>query len=283
MSIKRNTLLIAIATSLCLSQCKDPEVPSYIFINPFLYTCDYATQGYNSEKITDGWVYVNGDIIGVFELPALVPVLATSDAEVIVFPGIKENGISVFSAVYPFYKGYEATINLTTATIDTITPATSYQLSGLTFITDNFELGNMFSPAVNSDTSFVAETDTAEVFEGSRSMKALLEGGNYFFRVQSYELFLPDDGRECFFELDYKNDTDFEVWISGIGTDGSEFPEYIVTLKAQQNWNKVYINLGDITRLIQTDSYKLELRMSRPSDAGSAALRIDNAKIIYQN
>lgn len=267
---------------LFFSHCKEPVIPAYIYADKFSFTCDLLSQGYNSEKITDGWLYVNGELLGVYELPALIPVLAAGDAEIILLPGIKENGISVFSTTYPFYDAYTVNEVLAAGVTDTLFPSTTYYTSGLHYTIDRFEVGNMFSPAVNSDTSFIAVTDTPHVFEGLRSMEATLEGTNYFFRAQTDTLSIPDDGRECFLELDYKNDTEFEVWLTGIGAGGSEFPEYVVSLNPKETWNKVYISLGDIARLIQTEYYKVELRMGRPEDAESAQLFIDNVKIIWQ-
>ncbi|MFN0276483.1 MAG: hypothetical protein ACKVPJ_12100 [Chitinophagales bacterium] len=262
--------------------CAEPEIPAFLYADSFSFNCELSSQGYNSEKITDGWLYVNGELLGVYELPALIPVLANGDAEIVLLPGIKENGISVFSITYPFYDAYDVNVVLSAGNTDTLMPFTTYFSEGLNFIVDRFESGNIFSSAINSDTSFYEVSDTAEVFEGLRSMHAELEGGNYFFRAQTYELLLPDDGRECFLELDYKNDTECEVWLSGIGASGSEFPEYVISLNPKENWNKVYINLGDIARLIQTETYKLELRMSRPETAARAVLYIDNVKIIWQ-
>ena len=44
------------------------EIPSYIKINEYsLYTT--ASQGSNSENISDIWVYADDQLIGTFELP----------------------------------------------------------------------------------------------------------------------------------------------------------------------------------------------------------------------
>jgi hypothetical protein len=185
---------------LLLLRCGQPVIPAYIYADTFTFTCDLTTQGYDSEKITDGWLYVNGELLGVYELPALIPLLASGNAEIVLLPGVKENGISVFSISYPFYDAYEINEALAEGVTDTLHPLTSYFTSGLHYVIDRFEIGNMFSPAINSDTSFTAVTDAENVFEGLRSMQATLDGSNYFFRVQTDTLSIPDDGRQCFFE-----------------------------------------------------------------------------------
>ncbi|MBC8048429.1 MAG: hypothetical protein H7Y00_16640 [Fimbriimonadaceae bacterium] len=282
--LKRKYLFLVFCLPFLFNRCGlgEPQIPSYIYIDTFSLSCDLSSQGFNSQKITDGWVYVNNKTIGVFQLPALVPVLDTGNLEIIISPGIKDNGIQVFGKVYPFYTSHKTTMHLSAEQTDTIYPATTYYSTGLTYIIDRFETGNIFSPAVNSDTSFVELTDPAEVFEGSRSMQATLEGNNYFFRAGTFDLILPDDGSNVYLEMDYKNDTQFEVWVTG-NLLGSQYPEYVITLTPKDTWNKIYVNIGNIIRLIQTETYSIELRMARPASAISATLSIDNVKIISEN
>ncbi|NTV84545.1 MAG: hypothetical protein HGA23_09650, partial [Bacteroidales bacterium] len=51
-------------------------VPSYLKIDSIGFVTDNDLQGTNSQKITDVWVYVDDDLIGGFEMPATIPVLA---------------------------------------------------------------------------------------------------------------------------------------------------------------------------------------------------------------
>ena len=74
--------------------CKDaPEqIPAYLYIKPFTVNA----QGDASwHKVTEGWLYVNGDYLGSYTLPATVPILADGQSEVWLYPGVKKNGIMV--------------------------------------------------------------------------------------------------------------------------------------------------------------------------------------------
>ena len=58
---------------LLLSSCvTENAVPAYLSIPNFTLTTTSA-QGSAAQKITDAWVYVDGNLNGIFELPAKFP------------------------------------------------------------------------------------------------------------------------------------------------------------------------------------------------------------------
>lgn len=79
-----------------LISCKKTDlVPSYIHIEKIDVSTVYELYGSDSHKITDAWVYVDGDLQGIYELPATFPILATGQHTIMVRPGIKLNGIAM--------------------------------------------------------------------------------------------------------------------------------------------------------------------------------------------
>ena len=54
---------------------KPEEIPAYVKIETPVLITDPQTQGANSNAITDGWIYINDEPIGVLEFPAEFPVL----------------------------------------------------------------------------------------------------------------------------------------------------------------------------------------------------------------
>src|SRR5580693_7824504 len=69
-------------------------IPSYVHIDSIGFTSYYLTQGSNSHKISDAWVYVDQQLQGVYQLPATFPVLATGSHEIDIKAGIEINGIA---------------------------------------------------------------------------------------------------------------------------------------------------------------------------------------------
>ena len=52
----------------------EEDIPAYIEILPYEYSPESG--GSSSTKITDGWIYVDGEFLGAFNLPSTIPVLA---------------------------------------------------------------------------------------------------------------------------------------------------------------------------------------------------------------
>ena len=80
-------LLLIIVTGFCGCDIINPDetIPAYIYIesievinNPDLQ----GKEGSLNNTIVDAWVSANGKLVGAFELPAVIPVLAEGDIEI---------------------------------------------------------------------------------------------------------------------------------------------------------------------------------------------------------
>lgn len=263
----------------------DETIPSYIYINEFSFTCD-AAQGYPSEKILDGWVYANGQFIGAYQLPATVPVLYTGATDIIVYPGIKENGISGTGIIYPFYTGYQVTADLSEKETTTINPACTYKPGAETFIyLEDFEIGNSFF-AINSEADMTVTYDPAQIFEGVRSGVATLSGEADTLRVSTGSIIFPTQDKLLFLEIDYKCDISYNIWINCNTLSGQTISSSVLTITAKEDWNKIYVNLNSQLAFFseyQPVSYNLEFRATKPEGTDTASLYFDNLKIIRSN
>lgn len=263
---------------------RDEPVPAYLYIEPFTFSCDVGTQGYPSEKITDAWVYVNGRIIGVYELPAEVPVLEKGMTDLIISPGIKENGISGNGVIYPFYKAYSLSADLEPDVTDSIHPSTVYA-TGLDFIyLERFETGNSFDAMTGSDAGLDITTNPADVFEGLRSGAATLYSSIDTLLIHTDNNYvLPQAGGTVFLEMDYKTNINFEIWLTAYTTSYGNIASYALTVTPKDTWNKIYINLTpklDFFQPYSPNDYKLEIRAYKPSSTDTARLFFDNFKMI---
>ncbi len=272
---------------MCISSCElinpDETIPSYIYLKDFTFNCSDG-QGYPSEKIIDGWVYANGIFIGAYELPATIPVLSSGPTEILVYAGIKENGISGVSMIYPFYSAYAVTADLTELETDTITPACTYKPSAsLNFIyLEDFEIGNSLE-GVENEAVWTKTFADENVFEGSASGAGTLIGENDTMRIKSNNLIFPTQDKLLFLEIDYKCDISYQVWINCNTGTGGTITSSVLTVTAKENWNKIYINLNPKLQFYSQydpQSYNLEFRTTKPSDIDTASLFFDNLKII---
>lgn len=285
---KHKIILLALLSAVLINGCDiinpNEKIPAYVTINNFTFTTSLETQGYASSKITDAWVYANNVFIGAFELPATIPILAEGPTEIIVYPGIKENGISGTGMIYPFYNPYTITSNLSAGETTVLSPATTYKNSAsISFIMiERFESSNPFTSVI-SDGELTTTSNEAEVFEGNRSAVSTLVNDVDTFYVQTSNLLnFPAIDHQLFLELDYKCDISYNVWFKCNTATGSAIYDEVLTVTAKDYWNKIYINLNATLQFFaayQPESYQLEFRAINPK-TDTAQLFYDNIKII---
>ena len=127
-------------------------VPSYIHIEKITLSTDPSVEGTSSSKITDAWVYVDGNLLGCFELPVTFPVIGEGVHTITVKGGIKVNGIAATRAPYPFFTNFVQQVTLTQKQVTAISPVVHY-VSGISWTNsnaifmDNFEGGTHLLPS----------------------------------------------------------------------------------------------------------------------------------------
>src|ERR1044071_5141348 len=104
-------------------QVFDPaeDIPSYIHIDSIGLSVN-SNEGTASHAIPDAWVYIDGALLGGYELPVNIPVLKEGTHTILVLSGIKQNGLSTTRAIYPEYQGWDTTVTLTRGQITHLGP-----------------------------------------------------------------------------------------------------------------------------------------------------------------
>lgn len=263
---------------------KPEEIPAYIKIETPVLISDPQTQGANSNAITDGWIYINDEPIGVLELPAEFPVLTSGPTNIKVFAGIKENGFEAQREIYPFYAAYETDSNLFEDATITINPIFTYKQSAKFVWTEDFEgLKVDFDSTQFSLASINQQTQV--VRSGIRSGIISLNSSNYFIEAFSGDkMELPGLGANVYFEIDFNSDMDFEVYLISNNTDGTIARDRIIYLSQTNGiWKKVYINLTDFISFNKNaETFQIGLRCNIEDVAESATIYLDNLKVISE-
>ena len=90
----RYILFIGLLLSACVKNNPDPawlEVTEWTLeANPALN----GEEGQLTHKITDAWVYVDEQLIGIFEVPFKIPILKEGLASIRLYPTIRVNGVA---------------------------------------------------------------------------------------------------------------------------------------------------------------------------------------------
>ena len=132
---------------------EDEPIPSYLTIEPFeLQETDLGWHGSISRKITHADIFMfdstinESSSLGVFELPATIPVLNKRSFSLHIDPVIKANGSSLSLQSYPFYTRFSKTINLKSDAPQSVKPSTKYNDDTVFEVIEDFESnGNLFS------------------------------------------------------------------------------------------------------------------------------------------
>ncbi len=283
-------LVISIGITACQKFEGDQEIPAYIRIERFQLTTDYSLEGSNTHNISEVWVYVDDQLIGAFEMPATVPVLAKGNHKLELRPGIKLNGIAATRAYYPFYKPYQiADFFFVEDSVQTIEPTTSYH-NTITFAwIEDFEYASISLEKTGKSDTTVIKTSPIDSPEALLSDYSSYSGVVYldeeasFFQIASSEAFsLPGKGTPVFLELDYKCDQRMGIGLfAHIGPTIIDLP--LVGVNPNTQWNKIYINLSPIvTDYSDAEKFKIYFEADR-SEETTARFYLDNIKLIHRN
>lgn len=273
------TVFIGLGFSSCEIINPEEEIPSYIHIDSISLNAGYSAP----HSITDAWLYVNGQLQGVFELPATVPVLASGPSSILVAPGIKINGISLTRMAYPFFEFYKGETELIRDSIIQIYPETSYK--GTTRWEENFEdIGFTLQATSSSDTTVNRVTDPSKVFQGTGSALFALSASQTSFEAISSNTFqLPKGGTPVFLEINYKCNNTFAVGIfSNTVSQLVQVPPSLV-INPKSEWNRIYINLTNaVSAQAQAIDYNIYFYMEKDLGNTTAEAYVDNIRLVHQ-
>jgi hypothetical protein len=283
----------AAALALLLAACDiinpSEEAPAYLYIADITKQTNPDTEGSNSHKITEAWVFVDNEFLGAYPLPALVPVLAEGESEIRIEAGIKDNGISSTPEIYPFYEPWRVTLNLEPNQIDTLSPVARYlDNAGFAFI-ENFEdIDHIFQDLrQGADENRIQLTDDA--FEGEHAGLIYLDTAHAVVELATSDQFsgLQDNSVYVYLELNYKSDIPVLFGIIGRdnGVTGAS-PYYDPGFLSKGEWNKIYFNLSALMFNNKFDNYQIGIYTAIPYSGGkferqNARVWLDNIKLVY--
>ncbi|MCU0434388.1 MAG: hypothetical protein MUC87_13120 [Bacteroidia bacterium] len=255
------------------------EIPSYLRISSVNFTA-LSGEGSSSHQITDVWVFMDNELIGAFEIPCTIPILAEGSHQFLIRAGIKMNGTTTTRAIYPAYKGWESSLTLTRAQVVSAAPSFQY-FSGTDFVwlEDFDQPGQTYndSGAIVQDV-FHLTNNPADVFEGARSGYAKLDNDSFdlFIRSQFFTGLHPA-ASFVYMELNYRCDQPFSV---GVMTRQYEYRN-VVTVSPRSTWGKIYINLTDaVNQAPSSTGYAFYITQRKPDDVTESYLYLDNIKVL---
>lgn len=278
-------LLVAVAFSFwgCSKEDLESSVPGYLYIDTIHLTTDEISQGNNRAAFTDAWVFVDNEPLGVFPLPATVPVLDAATHKISIRAGIAENGIDALRSAYPKLVPFDTTISLLPNRTSAFQPRVRYLNSAQFVQLENFDGGSVSLESIQTNgapirISIAGDPNVLDGAAGVVDLDATQPG----FQLATSDTFLLPTSVSSYIEMNYRCDVEFTVGVIVSSTGGTVSFNSLVTLRPTTTWKKVYVNVADLGG-VQTDAtgYKLWLSGTKPSSVSQASLYFDNIKVLY--
>ncbi len=288
-------ILILFALTSCHDYVND-GIPSFIQIDSVNFRItNPSVQGSASSNISDVWVYIDNQHVGVYELPAFFPVLFSGEHTLIIRPGIKVNGIAGTRMYYPFYSRDTLTVNLVQDSVLQLngdnTPVFTYTPQTDFAWTENFEdyQSDLVKTTKSNTIVHIYSGDNLEpVYGGNVCGQILLQDSTTFFEVYNSEKLtcLPaGDGSSIYLEMDFKCDTVMTVGIYAYYDASVNIVQVpVMRVNPTDKWKKIYIYLtNSISQYFLADSFRIYISGGNVADSTTERKEfyIDNLKLIY--
>lgn len=257
--------------------------PAYLYIPSFTFQTN-INQGTSSEAITEVWVYSNDQSLGVYDLPAKIPILNLGTSNIRIFAGIKNNGISNTRIRYPFYAPFDTTITLSAFQTDTLIPHFSYYNEAV-ISEKGFESGNFLIQTGTNNGSFSITNQASQVFEGNRSGWGHLDVGSSHLYYKDDQNLTYTSGDNVFLEMNYSSNNTFSVgYITTTAGIASKNVALIINPTCSGDgltpvWKKIYIDFGYV--LMQNPNaqfHELYVEAIPTSSTAPVNIFLDNLK-----
>jgi hypothetical protein len=284
-----------VIVGLMLNSCiKNNPDPSWIEITPWTLVANSNSQyptGELTHSFSDAWVYVNDELIGVFQVSDTVkiPILKSGAVNIKVYPAIRNNGVSATKKIYPFVERYEINTTLVQNQTLQINPITRYS-PAVRFAIEDFE-----DPAIKLVNDQNSATQMSQGNDPS-----ILQWGNFYGFVNlnqtdttwiAYTNFesvneadLPR-GKEVYLEIDYYNTNNVItglLWISSTSIKNNTNYRLNKQDPSTVKWKKIYIDLKELISNSPVGTY-FEQSFQALLDEGDTEgiIVIDNIKVVH--
>ncbi len=282
--MKRSIPLFLIAAAWGTACKKGDKVPAYVEVQAISVTAGEA-QGGNSAKITDAWVHADDELIGVYEIPARVPILREGVSTITIQPAVKRNGMYDDRVRYPFYTAWEGPVTMVLKETSVLAPTVQY-VPQAAFWTEAFEeAGTNIQVTDNSDTTLqvISAAEHPDlVAYGTGCGGFVLDAAHPYLRMHTTMDFEASSGA-VYLELDHRNSIRFTVGMmfdAGAGLQALPHVHIEPTGDGDgARWNKVYLDLSSAFNqpLAQRNIY---IEASLPSGMAQGVVYLDNIKVV---
>lgn len=281
----RKNIVYVILVMMAFVSCKQKaEEPSFLKIESFTVTTDNITQGSAQQNISEAFVYINDQIVGVYHLPASIPLAISGSYSIKVFPAVVENAIASNPRYsYTFLKAFDTTAVLTASKSITIKPTTTYQSTVKFVMIEDFEnILPLFGKTTynNIDTLLRDSLPADNIEPGHCALFDIKDGYTMEYATRNEYSLPTSSSSETFVEINYRSDLPLAIGLF-INEPTTIIKTGVVTLNAKETWSKAYINITNVVSVHPLGT-KFRLFIGALNTTGaSKKVFVDNIKLIH--
>lgn len=289
---KRTLFFIPIL--LLLGCVKNNPDPSWLEVTEWTLLSNSGLSGAEGElthNFSDAWVYIDDEVIGVFEVPFKIPILKSGPCNIKVYPTIRNNGIAATKKIYPFMEMFEVNTELIQNQTITLNPVTKYN-SMSQFSIEDFEDPLNLNIMVDQNTSAIKSTPTSNIdlqsFNGNFYGLIQLNSLDSTWIASTQNQLNINKGRDAYLEIDYYNTNSLTTGLIYVKPDNSTQNNPNIRLQTQDpssiRWKKIYIDLKELIGYSPNGSnYLQSFIASLDEGKNEGEIRLDNIKVVYFN
>lgn len=281
--------ILFLSIGLLLTGCvKNNPNPSWLEIKAFTVEknplLDNNEGDLSLNAFTNGWVYINDEFIGVFELPCKIPVMKYGAVNIRVYPTVLNNGLAATKKIYPFVDAYEEQINMEGGQTTTVTPKTRYT-TGTHFWTEGFE-GSVIKIHDGTDTKtslLVSSSGGKSIGKVTLTPEANLWSCYISAEASDQSPFMFPIGTQVYLEFECKNTVPIKTKLIYAKADGSTSTQVHYGASTHtEGWKKMYIDYSELVATSGGIQFWFAFTSTLPEDAASGEVLIDNIKLVYR-
>ena len=272
-----------------VSSCvKNNPDPSWLEVNEWQLNSNIDLSGLEgelTESITNAQVYIDDQLIGIFEVPFRIPILKTGAVNVKVYPVVINNGISATKKLYPFLERYEIDAELVQNEDLVINPVTNYKSITNFWVEDFEDINNSIENDQTSLATLQLSNENLTAFNGNFYGKVVLNEVDTTWVGNTTDQLAIPKGSECYLEIDYYVTNDLYTGLLFVSPSGNE-NNVNVRLNGQEPenvvWKKIYIELKELISASPNNTQFLQTFTAFLDEGESEGLIcIDNIKVLW--
>jgi hypothetical protein len=272
-----------------VSSCvKNNPDPSWLEVNEWQLNSNIDLSGLEgelTESITNAQVYIDDQLIGIFEVPFRIPILKTGAVNVKVYPVVINNGISATKKLYPFLERYEIDAELVQNEDLVINPVTNYKSITNFWVEDFEDINNSIENDQTSLATLQLSNENLTAFNGNFYGKVVLNEVDTTWVGNTTDQLAIPKGSECYLEIDYYVTNDLYTGLLFVSPSGSQ-NNVNVRLNGQEPenvvWKKIYIELKELISASPNNTQFLQTFTAFLDEGESEGLIcIDNIKVLW--